>query len=154
MPVHLSTVVDSRAGSVSDMALAPGSWPRPLLRAIRISNKYLLNPLMGAAAGKKNSYASVIRHTGRRSGKQYSTPVGADRVQDGFLIPLGYGARVDWLQNMLAAGRATLSVDGEVHDVTRPEVIDAGTALPLLSPKRRRTFERLGIAQYLRVKFD
>ena len=134
------------------MALAPGTWPRPLLAAVRVSNKYLLNPLMRTRAGRKNGYAAVIRHTGRKSGKQYSTPVGAERVQDGFIIPLGYGPRVDWLQNVLAAGRATLSANGETHEVTEPEVIDAATALPRLSPKRRRSFERIGIAQYLKVK--
>lgn len=134
------------------MARAPGTWPRPLLRAVRISNKYLLNPVMGTLAGRKNWYAAAIRHTGRKSGKQYSTPVGADRVQDGFIIPLGYGTRVDWLQNVLAAGRATVLAGGKTHDVTEPEVINAATALPMLSPKRQRTFERLGIAQYLRVK--
>jgi deazaflavin-dependent oxidoreductase (nitroreductase family) len=134
------------------VALAPGTWPRPLLRAVRISNKYFLNPVLGALAGRKNWYAAAIRHTGRKSGKQYSTPVGAHRVQDGFIIPLGYGNRVDWLQNVLAAGRATVSAEGETHDVTEPEVIDAATALPMLSSRRRRTFERVGIAQYLRVK--
>ncbi|MEV3964770.1 nitroreductase family deazaflavin-dependent oxidoreductase [Nocardia sp. NPDC050193] len=134
------------------MALAPGTWPRPLLRAIRMSNKYLLNPVMNAFAGRKNSYAAAIRHTGRKSGKQYSTPIGADRVQDGFIIPLAYGTRVDWLQNVLAGGQATVSAGGETRDVTEPEVIDAATALPMLSPKRRRAFERIGIAHYLRVK--
>lgn len=73
-------------------------------------------------------------------------------MQDGFIIPLGYGTRVDWLQNVLAAGRATVSAEGETRDVTEPEVIDAATALPMLSLKRRRTFERVGITQYLRVK--
>jgi len=135
------------------VALAPGTWPHPLLRAIRISNKYLVNPFMVARAGRKNSYAGAIRHTGRKSGKQYATPVGVDRVQDGFIIPLAYGTQVDWLQNVLAAGRATVSAEGETHDVTEPEVIDAATALPMLSSKRRRTFERMGIAQFLRVKF-
>jgi hypothetical protein len=38
------------------------------------------------------------------------------------------------------------------HDVTEPELIEAATALPMLSPRRRRTFERIGIAQYLHVK--
>jgi deazaflavin-dependent oxidoreductase (nitroreductase family) len=107
---------------------------------------------MRTRAGRKNGYAAVIRHIGRKSGKQYSTPVGAERVQDGFIIPLGYGTQVDWLQNVLAAGRATLSANGETHEVTEPEVIDAATALPRLSPKQRRTFERIGIAQYLKVK--
>jgi deazaflavin-dependent oxidoreductase (nitroreductase family) len=134
------------------MAVAPGTWPGPLLRAIRVSNKYVLNPIMGALAGRKNSYAALIRHTGRKSGKQYSTPVGVDRVPDGFIIPLGYGERVDWLQNVLAAGRATVVAEGETHDVTAPEVVDAATALPLLPPKRRRSFERIGITHYLRVQ--
>jgi deazaflavin-dependent oxidoreductase (nitroreductase family) len=112
----------------------------------------LLNPVIGTLAGRKNWYAAAIRHTGRKSGKRYSTPVGADRVYDGFIIPLGYGTRVDWLQNVLAAGRATVSANGETHDVTEPEVIDAATALPMLAPRRRRTFERMGITQYLKVK--
>jgi deazaflavin-dependent oxidoreductase (nitroreductase family) len=133
------------------MALAPGTWPRPLLAAIRVSNKYLLNPLMRTRAGRKNAYAAVIQHVGRKSGEQYSTPVGAERVQDGFIVPLGYGIQVDWLQNVIAAGRATLSVDGETFAVTEPEVIDAATALPSLSPKPRRNFERLGISQYLKL---
>jgi deazaflavin-dependent oxidoreductase (nitroreductase family) len=137
---------------VGHMALAPGTWPRPLLRAIRISNKYLLNPVMRARGGRRNSYAAVIRHTGRKSGKQYSTPVGAERTTDGFVIPLGYGTQVDWLRNVLAAGSAAITVDGESHDVAEPELIDAATALPMLSPNRRKTFERVGIAQYLRVK--
>jgi deazaflavin-dependent oxidoreductase (nitroreductase family) len=106
---------------------------------------------MRTRAGRKNGYASAIRHTGRNSGKPYSTPVGAERVQGGFIIPLGYGTRVDWLQNVIATGRATLSANGETYDVTEPEVIDAATALPSVSPSRRRTFERLGIEQYLKV---
>ena len=76
---------------------------------------------MVARAGRRNSYAAAIRHTGRKSGKQYATPVGVDRVQDGFIIPLAYGTQVDWLQNVLAAGRATVSAEGETHDVTSPK---------------------------------
>jgi len=41
--------------------------PRPLGRAVRISNKYLLNPVLGALAGRKNPYAAAIRHTGTKS---------------------------------------------------------------------------------------
>ncbi len=134
------------------MALAPGTWPKPLWRAIRTSNKYVLNPVMGMLAGRKNWYAAAIGHTGRKSGRQYSTPVVAERIPDGFIIPLPYGTRVDWLQNVLAAGQATVSADGETHDVTDPEIIDAQAALPMLSPGRRRTFERVGIADYLKVK--
>ncbi|SPM30252.1 deazaflavin-dependent nitroreductase family protein [Mycobacterium terramassiliense] len=134
------------------MTLAPASWPTPLLNAIRASNRRLLNPVMLRLAGHKHWYAAAIRHTGRRSGKQYATPVVAERVADGFIIPLPYGASVDWLQNVLAAGRATICVQGESHDVVRPAIIDAAAALPQLSDKRRRTFQRVGVEQYLRVE--
>lgn len=134
------------------MALAPGTWPAPLLRAIRTFNKYLLNPVMSSLGGRKNSYAAVIRHTGRKSGKQYSTPVGADPTLAGFIIPVAYGTRVDWLQNVLAAGRATVLAEGEVHEVTEPELLDAATAMPMLAPSRRRTYERMGIPHYLHVR--
>ena len=134
------------------MAAAPGSWPKPLLNAVRVSNKYLLNPLMVRLTGRRHWYASAILHTGRRSGKQYTTPVVAERIPDGFVIPLPYGTRVDCLQNVLAAGPATVSSQGESYDVVRPEIIDAPAALPLLSAQRRRTFKRVGIDRYLKVK--
>ncbi|HEX7827126.1 MAG TPA: nitroreductase [Mycobacterium sp.] len=134
------------------MALAPGTWPRPLLAAIRTWNKYVLNPLMRTRAGRENAYAATISHTGRKSGTQYTTPVGAEPVQDGFIIPLGYGTEVDWLRNVMAAGRATRRTNGKTHDVTEPEVIDAATALPSLSPKQRKAFQRIGITQYLKLK--
>jgi hypothetical protein len=53
---------------------------------------------------------------------------------------------------VIAAGRATLQIDGETHDVTEPEVIDAEKALPRLAPKRRKAFERIGIAQFLTLR--
>lgn len=134
------------------MTLAPGSWPTPLLNAVRASNKYLLNPLMVQLAGHKHWYAAAIKHTGRRSGKQYTTPVVAERIADGFVIPLPYGTDVDWLQNVRAAGRATISAQGEDYEVVEPEIIDAAAALPMLSAPRRRTFERVGIDGYLRLK--
>ena len=133
-------------------ALTPGSWPSPLLNAVRTSNRYLLNPLMLRLAGHKRWYAAAIQHTGRRSGRRYATPVVAERVTDGFVIPLPYGTGVDWLQNVLAAGRATISSQGESYDVVQPEIIDAAAALPALSPRRQRTFQRVGIEQYLRIK--
>jgi deazaflavin-dependent oxidoreductase (nitroreductase family) len=132
--------------------LLPGSWPKPLLNRIRSYNRHVLNPLMSRIAGRKHWYAAAIRHTGRRSGKQYSTPVVAERVADGFVIPLPYGTRVDWLQNVLAAGRATISSQGESYDVVEPEVIDAAAALPVLTSQRQRTFQRVGIEHYLKVK--
>ena len=86
---------------------------------------------------------------GRQSGKHYSTPVVADRVGDRFIVPLPYGTQVDWLRNVLTAGRASLTSKGSDFELTAPEIIDATEALPLLPRDRRRTFERTGIEHYL-----
>lgn len=134
------------------MALAPESWPEPFRGLIRTSNKYLLNPLMLRLAGKRFWYASVVKHTGRRSGKTYSTPVVADRVGQDIIIPLPYGTQVDWVRNVLTAGRTTVVRKGETLTVREPELIDSSQALPMLQRERRRTFERAHIGHFLRMR--
>ena len=134
------------------MALAPEGWPEPFRGLIRTSNKYLLNPLMLRLAGKRFWYASVVQHSGRRSGKTYSTPVVADRVGRDILIPLPYGTQVDWVRNVLTAGSATVVRKGETLAVGAPELIDSTQALPLLPRNRRRTFERVHIGHFLRMR--
>lgn len=134
------------------MGIAPESWPQPFRALIRSSNKYLLNPVMLRLAGRKYWYASVIHHTGRRSGTRYSTPIVADLVGDDVLIPLPYGTQVDWVRNVLTAGEATLVSKGRTFALRSPELIDSTQALPLLPSDRRRTFERVRIGHFLRAK--
>ncbi|MBP1820981.1 nitroreductase [Mycobacterium sp. OAE908] len=124
----------------------------PVGDAVRSFNKHVLNPATLHFAGRKHFYAGRVRHTGRRSGKAYDTPAVIDRVTDGFILPLPYGTRVDWLRNVLAAGEATVTVDGESFDVVEPEIIDAAAALPQLSNWRRRAFARFRIDEFLKVK--
>jgi len=134
------------------MGIAPESWPAPFQTVIRASNKYLLNPLMLRLAGRRHWYASVIRHTGRRSGKRYSTPIVADRVGSHLIIPLPYGTQVDWVRNVLTAGNADIISKGHTYHVVCPELIDSTQALPELPRERRRTFERVSIGHFLRTE--
>lgn len=117
----------------------------------RTFNKFVLNPVMMLLAGRKHWYAAVISHTGRHSGKKYATPVVADRVRGGFILPLPYGTGVDWLRNVLASGQATITIGGHAFDVVDPEIIDAAVAAPELSPRRRRAFERFGISNFVKL---
>lgn len=55
---------------------------------VRTFNKHILNPMMPAVAGRRHWYAAALHHTGRRSGRHYTTPVVAQPVPDGFVIPL------------------------------------------------------------------
>lgn len=65
----------------------------------------------------------------------------ADRVADSFVIPLGYGTHVDWLRNVLASKRATIVSQGLTYQVVEPEIVDAATILPAMSPMRRRIIQ-------------
>ncbi|AQT81855.1 nitroreductase [Mycolicibacterium litorale] len=132
------------------MAVAPDTWPRQLRDVVRLSNKYLLNPVMLRLAGTRYWYASLVHHTGRQSGKEYATPVVAERVGDRLIIPLPYGTQVDWLRNVLTASGARVTTKGVTYEIGSPEIIDATEALPLLPRDRRRTFERAGIRHFLR----
>jgi len=134
------------------MGIAPESWPAPYRSLIRTSNKYLLNPLMLQLAGRRWWYASVVEHTGRRSGQRYSTPVVADRVGEHIIVPLPYGTGVDWVRNVLESGSADIVSKGRTYHVVEPELVDSTQALPDLPRDRRRTFERVGIGHFLRVR--
>jgi len=134
------------------MGIALETWPRPVRTLIRASNKFLLNPVMLRLAGRRYWYASVIKHAGRRSGRQYATPIVADRVGGYFIAPLPYGTQVDWVRNVITAGQATLVSKGHTYRVESPEIIDATQALPLLPADRRRTFERIGVGHFLRLR--
>jgi deazaflavin-dependent oxidoreductase (nitroreductase family) len=110
--------------------------------AVRRYNKYVLNPLMLRLAGRRHWYASALHHVGRRSGRAYVTPVVADAVAGGYLVPLPYGSDVDWLRNVLAAGTCTLDVHGRTVALHAPQVLPAERVLPLL-PSSRAAWWRL-----------
>lgn len=121
---------------------------------VRTFNKHVLNPVMMRLAGRRHWYAAVIRHTGRRSGKDYATPIVVERVEGGFLIPLPYGTGVDWLRNIRAAGTATIVDAGVTYAVADPQLIDAASAGPQLPARRRRVYERFGITDFVKLTLD
>ncbi len=81
------------------------------------------NPLQMRSAGTPGTYASVIRHQGRTTGRTYETPVWAVPTEDGFVIAIVYGSRTDWLKNVSASGTATIVHDGDTYAVDQPEIV-------------------------------
>lgn len=131
------------------------TYTNPRVRdAVRSFNKHVLNPAMKGLAGRRHWYASAIRHTGRNSGKHYSTPVVAVPVPNGFVVPLPYGSGVDWLRNVRAAGFATITCRGQTYHVVRPQIIDASAAEPQLSAQRRWVFHASNIDSYAKFSLS
>lgn len=124
----------------------------PVVNAVRRVNRAVFNPRQMGSAGTPGAYASVIRHSGRTTGKPYETPVGAVPTEDGFVIALPYGTQSDWLKNVLAAGSATIVNEGHTYRVDQPEVAAIETFAAQFPPSDQRSHRLFGVDQALRVR--
>jgi deazaflavin-dependent oxidoreductase (nitroreductase family) len=121
------------------------------MRTIRRFNRAVVNPRMLKTAGTPGAYACVIEHRGRRSGRTFRTPVVAEPTDDGFVIALVYGEDSDWLRNLLAAGSATITREGETCAVERPEVLPIDELAGWFPDNDRRSFARFRVDRGVRV---
>jgi deazaflavin-dependent oxidoreductase (nitroreductase family) len=76
---------------------------------LRRFTKHVMNPVTLRSAGRGNYQYAALRHVGRKSGRPYVTPLAAEPVGGGFVIPLLYGEDTDWCRNLLAAGKGALA---------------------------------------------
>ena len=119
----------------------------PLRRLIAATNP-ILRPLAGTRWFR---LWGVIHHTGRKSGKPYATPIVCRPHGDGFVIPMPFGERTNWVNNVLAAGGATIRWAGRDYRVSNPRVIDASTAITAFSGIQRALLPRFGISRFLQL---
>lgn len=115
------------------------------------TNKRLLNPVMLRVATGVGPMA-VVRHLGRRSGREYRTPVFAFAYRDGehvrVAFALTYGPDVDWVRNIDAAGSFVLErrgVDYAVDDVRR---LSGESGLALLPGWTSAVLRRTGVSDF------
>lgn len=129
-----------------------------LRRAFHIMNRFMvwmwklgLGPVLNAwpAVGGR---MLLIEHRGRKSGKQYLTPVNYASVDGEVYCTAGFGPRTDWYRNILAAPnvrvrlpqgwRAARAVDEsdspERIRLLRQVIIASGFAGPLLGVDQRK----------------
>jgi deazaflavin-dependent oxidoreductase (nitroreductase family) len=131
--------------------------PRTGERGPRFGGLFLLaaratTGLMLPFAGKRwFGFFSVVRHTGRRSGRAFETPVAARRVPDGFVLALAFGSGAHWYRNLVAARGGVIRWRGDDYPVGAPESVDAGAALVAFLPIQRAGLRALDIDGYIRV---
>jgi deazaflavin-dependent oxidoreductase (nitroreductase family) len=65
----------------------------------------------------------VVVHRGRRTGRQYRTPVSVFRSGPDLVVALTYGPRCDWVRNVTAAGECDLEDHGRVIHLVDPRVV-------------------------------
>jgi deazaflavin-dependent oxidoreductase (nitroreductase family) len=120
--------------------------------AARRFHRAVGNPLQMRSAGTPGTFASVIRHQGRRTGRTYETPVWAAPTEDGFVIAIVYGSRTDWLKNVLASGAAAIVHEGEACPVDQPEIVPMESARAYFPATLQRIHRRIRVDRCLRVR--
>jgi deazaflavin-dependent oxidoreductase (nitroreductase family) len=125
--------------------------PMKLSRGVARFNRRVTNRIQGLYAWLLPPWA-VILHRGRRSGRQYRTPLFAFRRDRTLVIALLYGQESDWLRNLRAGGGHVVRA-GRTFAVRPPEIVDTSEADPLLArlsrPERAycRLAEKLAILE-------
>ncbi|MFN0280363.1 MAG: nitroreductase family deazaflavin-dependent oxidoreductase [Kineosporiaceae bacterium] len=99
----------------------------PLPRWLARINRRVVNP-----REVRRGVRPVLIHVGRSSGTTYRTPLDAHPLPDGYVFIPMYGPRTDWLQNVLAAQSARLSIRGEEIDLDSPRLVRKDDIWPML----------------------
>jgi deazaflavin-dependent oxidoreductase (nitroreductase family) len=131
------------------LALVHEPLRRRLFPILRPLYKHVFNPRALRDVARGDTRWGVLHHVGRRSGAAYDTPIDAQLTPEGAVIPLVYGASVDWCRNVLAAGGCTLTVSGEDLAFTAPQVVPISFASAQLLPEKARFWRSIGIEHLL-----
>jgi len=104
-----------------------------------------------SGAGQPGAYAGIMRHVGRTSGTLHETPLGIEPTEDGFVITIVYGRRSSWVRNVLAAGSAEITVEGQTYQVDRPEIVPLSEVSHYFKPSDQHMTSLFGVQECLRL---
>ena len=119
-------------------------------RRLAVFNRSVANHFFGPVMTRFSAFG-VVHHRGRKSGREYKTPVKVFRRGDGYVISLPYGSTCDWVRNVLAARACELEIRGRTIPLVEPTVYhDHGEAD--IRTILRFILRRLGVTEYLAMK--
>ena len=116
-------------------------------------NRHVTNPIQRMWAGWAPTMG-ILTHVGRRSGRQYRTPLTVFSTHDGVAILLTYGPDRDWLKNLTAAGGGTMRRYGRNFPVTEPRVMSRDEASAHVTGMMRPVFARLPFESAVLLRRD
>ena len=128
------------------------SASRRLQDRLRVFNRHVLNPLTLRLAGRPGVPYGLVCHVGRRSGRRYDTPVLVGTMDGAFVVPLPYGADVDWHRNVRAAEGCTVVWQGRAFRGESPELIPPAAGTPAFPGGLHWLLQRVGAERYLRLE--
>lgn len=122
----------------------------PIPRRVGRGNKVGLNRVTKRIAPWAPGFG-VIVHRGRRSGRDYQTPVNVFRTEDGYLFALTHGADTDWVKNVVAAGGCQLQTRRRTIRLVAPRLFHDERRRGI-RPVERQILRLLGVSDFLSLK--
>ena len=134
----------------------PTRWleerPVPLPGWLARANRHATNRVLGPLARYLPGFGVVV-HTGRKTRREYRTPVNVFPRHGGYVIALTYGPESEWVRNVLAGGGCTLETLGRTSRLTQPRLFhdERRQAMPL---PVRFILGILSVADFLELQRD
>ena len=123
----------------------------PLPHGVARFNKRVTNRFLQPLAERSRGFV-VVHHTGRRSGRRYTTPVNAFTAgDDELVVALTYGPSADWARNV-EAGLGTVEQLGRHRPIESVTLVGRETAWPLLPRVVRLALRIMGVRQFLLLR--
>jgi deazaflavin-dependent oxidoreductase (nitroreductase family) len=94
----------------------------PLPRSVALFNKKVTNRITGKVATRV-PYFGVLTHHGRKSHREYRTPLNVFWSRGKVIVALTYGPNTDWVRNVMAEGGCVLETRGRALRLSRPRLL-------------------------------
>jgi deazaflavin-dependent oxidoreductase (nitroreductase family) len=114
-----------------------------------VATRYL-NPFTRLFAGWLPGFG-ILTHEGRTTGRTYRTPINVFERGGNYVFFLTYGSDVQWVKNVLAAGRCSLRTRGREVVLVDPE-LSTDAELRIAPPVVRSIGRLIGATQFVRMR--
>ena len=120
----------------------------PLPQRLARINRRVANPVVRTFAGRLPPFAIVV-HRGRRSGREYRTPVWSFGAGQGAIVALTYGAETDWVKNVLAQGGCEIIRRGRRIALGHPRLVGEDEGMSRMPGLIRPAVRLIGVTDFL-----
>lgn len=124
----------------------------PAPRSLARFNRRVTNRLLGRLATRLPGFGIVV-HTGRKTQRQYRTPVNVFSRPGGYVIALTYGSNSEWVRNVLASGGCTLETRGRALRLSRPHLFHDERRCSVPAPVRL-IMGLVNVSDFLELRLD
>jgi len=122
---------------------------RTRMEILRPFTRRFVNPITRPVAGRLPGFGLLL-YRGRKSGTEYRTPMNVFRHGEEYVFALTYGAEVQWVKNIMAAGECELVIGGRTVRLIGPRLFHDPTR-SLMPPVVRQFLGLMRVTEFLRI---